>query len=55
MYTIFLNNEEMFTVPTKRAALLDAKALARDMFNTDVISIKTGGDKICALAGSVLY
>jgi len=66
MYTISLNNEEMFTVPTKRDALLDAtptkrdalldaKALARDMFITDVISIESGGDKICAFAGSVLY
>jgi hypothetical protein len=55
MYTISLNNEEMFTTPTKRDALLDAKALARDMFITDVISIESGGDKICAFAGSVLY
>lgn len=55
MYTISLNNEEMFTAPTKRDALLDAKALARDMFITDVISIESGGDKICAFAGSVLY
>lgn len=54
MYTIFLNNEEISVTGTKREALIDAKALARDMFNSDLISIEFEGDKICAFTGSVM-
>jgi len=55
MFTIFLNNEEISVAVTKRDALHDAKALAHDMFISDVIAIAHEDETVCSFNGSVLY